>query len=117
LLDTPEKGSDLTQKCQLFCAQSPETVMDWARQINQALRAATHRPQRLLVLLNPFGGARQARKVWQKSVFPVFETAGALLCQRPVASRLPSRSFQGLRHCWFDVSATLLQPAWQHMWT
>jgi ceramide kinase len=40
------------------------------------LRLLNHRPRTLLVLLNPYGGARKARSVWRDIALPVFELAG-----------------------------------------
>ena len=56
--------------------QSAEVVRDWAAAVNTAVRQCTQRPKSLLVFLNPFGGARQALRVWQKVAVPIFDLAG-----------------------------------------
>lgn len=57
--------------------QNAELVQDWAVRINMALRSLSQRPSTLLVVVNPFGGARKARKVWRRVANPIFESAGA----------------------------------------
>lgn len=44
--------------------------------INMVIRTETQRPTNLLVIINPFGGARKARKIWRKKAEPVFLLAG-----------------------------------------
>ncbi len=46
--------------------QSAELVQEWAMRINMVIRTETQRPTNLLVIINPFGGARKARKIWRK---------------------------------------------------
>lgn len=60
------------------CApQSAEVAAEWALRINGAvLRHAPQRPGALLVLVNPFGGARRARRTWRRTAEPIFEAAG-----------------------------------------
>jgi len=57
--------------------QSAEVAVEWAARINNALRQATQRPRALLVFVNPFGGARRARRTWQRVAEPVLAAAGA----------------------------------------
>ena len=57
--------------------QSAETVRDWTAALNTAIRQGTYRPRKLLVFLNPYGGAKRARQVWQTVVTPIFDLAGA----------------------------------------
>ena len=52
-------------------------VQEWAMRINVVLRTESQRPTSLLVILNPYGGARKARKIWRKKAQPVFLLAGA----------------------------------------
>jgi hypothetical protein len=48
----------------------------WAAAMSQAIRlAGPRRPRRLLVLVNPFGGKRQAMKLYSHVVGPVFHRA------------------------------------------
>jgi len=48
----------------------------WTAVINAAAAAQIHRPRHLLVLINPFGGKKQAVDVYTKHVAPVFDHAG-----------------------------------------
>jgi hypothetical protein len=52
------------------------TVAAWAQAVNAAVAAQPRRPRRLLVIVNPYGGARQARALYQSVVRPVFAKAG-----------------------------------------
>ena len=68
------------QTCQVVrksCAQSAETVRDWTAALNTAIRQGSYRPRKLLVFLNPYGGAKRARQVWQSVAQPIFDLAGA----------------------------------------
>ena len=56
--------------------QEAELAHEWARRINSALKVLAHRPQTLLVLVNPFSGARRARRVWARKAAPVMAVAG-----------------------------------------
>lgn len=40
------------------------------------IRTETQRPTNLLVVINPFGGARKARKIWRRKAQPMFALAG-----------------------------------------
>ena len=66
-----------------MCAQDAHLVHEWALRINAAVRELAQRPRNLLVFLNPFSGARKARRVWQRKAAPILSTAGA-------CTRLPS---------------------------
>ena len=58
---------------------------EWALRINGAVaRHAPQRPGALLVLVNPFGGARRARRTWRRIAEPILEAAGARgwVCRR-----------------------------------
>ena len=57
--------------------QNADLVQEWAMRINMIIRTESQRPTNLLVILNPFGGARRARKIWRKKAQPVFSLAGA----------------------------------------
>lgn len=53
----------------------------WVADINSIIRSsAVERPSRVLVLVNPKGGARKAAKVWNKKAQPILQLAGVLLC-------------------------------------
>lgn len=59
-------------------AQNAELVHEWALKIGEAIRMQPQRPSTLLVLINPFGGARRARAVWRRTASPIFNSAGEL---------------------------------------
>ncbi len=61
--------------CACAC-QNAELVQEWVIRINMALRTLSLRPSSLLVIVNPFGGARRARKVWRRVAHPIFHSAG-----------------------------------------
>ena len=44
--------------------------------LSAALPPPARRPRRLLVFVNPFGGARRGKKIWDTVVRPVFDKAG-----------------------------------------
>jgi hypothetical protein len=60
----------------LWSWQEAELLHEWARRINAALKVLAQRPQTLLVLVNPFSGARRARRVWARRAAPVMAAAG-----------------------------------------
>ena len=51
-------------------------MREWALRINAAVRELVHRPHTLLVFLNPFSGARRARRVWLRKAAPILDMAG-----------------------------------------
>ena len=59
--------------------QDADVVQEWSAHIRAALRLQVHRPKNLLVIINPFGGARKALQIWETTVMPVFDLAGQLL--------------------------------------
>uniref|UniRef100_A0A7S3QT80 DAGKc domain-containing protein n=1 Tax=Dunaliella tertiolecta TaxID=3047 RepID=A0A7S3QT80_DUNTE len=56
-------------------AGSPEQAEDWIAIINASLQMCHDRPKNLLVLINPFSGAKRSRVVWEQKARPVFEKA------------------------------------------
>ncbi len=50
---------------------------EWVANIRTALKEVRDRPRNMLVLINPFGGARKALQVWQNVAEPVFQLTGA----------------------------------------
>lgn len=64
--------------CPLSLLQSIDIAREWATRINSAIRQSSHRPHSLLVLLNPFGGAKKARAIWRDIALPVLNLAGEL---------------------------------------
>eukprot|EP00882_Tetradesmus_deserticola_P025455 GHRQ01027963.1.p1 GENE.GHRQ01027963.1~~GHRQ01027963.1.p1 ORF type:complete len:319 (+),score=97.98 GHRQ01027963.1:80-1036(+) len=74
-----------------------------AQQVQAALQQQHCRPKRLLVFVNPFGGRRQAAKVWQQTAAPVLAAVGAhcevvqTTCQGHAESVLRQLSLQQLQ--------------------
>ena len=52
-------------------------MRDWTAALNTSIRQGSYRPRKLLVFLNPYGGAKRARQVWQTVVEPIFDLASA----------------------------------------
>ncbi|KAL3085011.1 hypothetical protein niasHS_010080 [Heterodera schachtii] len=50
-------------------------VEKWSTLLGNALTAQKHRPKRLLVFINPFGGKGHAISIWEKEVEPIFKLA------------------------------------------
>ncbi|XP_061532983.1 ceramide kinase-like [Phycodurus eques] len=48
----------------------------WVSTIREQLAAISSRPSKLLVYINPYGGKRQAKRVYQQKVAPLFALAG-----------------------------------------
>jgi diacylglycerol kinase family enzyme len=71
--------------------------VEWAARINNALRQATQRPRALLVFVNPFGGARRARRTWQRVAEPVLAAAGAAALHALRTARVSSLSCRALQ--------------------
>ena len=57
--------------------QDEGVIKDWARRLHGALQGLQDRPRKLLVLINPFGGSREAKHTWEHTVAPIFNHAGA----------------------------------------
>ncbi|XP_029009857.1 ceramide kinase-like isoform X2 [Betta splendens] len=64
------------------CAEVTFTCSDttlcqrWISNIREQLAAIASRPRRLLVYINPFGGKRQGKRVYEQKVAPLFLQAG-----------------------------------------
>ncbi|KAH9290297.1 hypothetical protein KI387_034414 [Taxus chinensis] len=58
-----------------FRPKSEESLSNWCLCIQRCLDAL-ERPKRLLVLLNPFGGNKCARQIFQEEVKPLLDVAG-----------------------------------------
>lgn len=68
---------ELYQQTFLFTSDQ-EDVERWQQQILLLMRAQPHRPRRLLVIVNPYGGRRRAKSLWQTMVAPMMSKAGRL---------------------------------------
>lgn len=64
--------------CNPAAVQDGVLVRDWAARMEAALKADSSRPQALLAIANPYGGARKAVKVWEGTAAPILERAGRL---------------------------------------
>ena len=58
--------------------QDEEVAKQWAADINEAVSDISCRPRTLLVIVNPWGGCRRARRVWAGEAYPVLSQAGGL---------------------------------------
>ncbi|KAK2842734.1 hypothetical protein Q5P01_012934 [Channa striata] len=64
------------------CAEVTFTCPDvalcqrWVSSIREQLAAITSRPRRLLVYINPYGGKRQGKRIYDQKVAPLFAQAG-----------------------------------------
>uniref|UniRef100_A0A3Q1GMS1 Ceramide kinase n=1 Tax=Acanthochromis polyacanthus TaxID=80966 RepID=A0A3Q1GMS1_9TELE len=63
--------SDVTFHC-----DNQELCDQWIRVTNEQLSLLTDRPKSLLVYINPFGGKRRGKRIYEQKVAPVFHRAG-----------------------------------------
>lgn len=56
--------------------QDLQLVEEWVSLTRTALKGLRHRPRKLLVIINPYGGARKARRVWTRIAQPVLHLTG-----------------------------------------
>lgn len=56
--------------------QDEALVKDWVQRISAATKAFVNRPRNLLVIVNPWGGAKRAVPIWRIIALPVFQLAG-----------------------------------------
>eukprot|EP00884_Botryococcus_braunii_P015345 jgi/Botrbrau1/2494/Bobra.0226s0050.1 len=54
-----------------------QLVEEWVSVIRGALKELRNRPRTLLVIINPYGGARKAGQVWDRIAQPVLHLTGA----------------------------------------
>lgn len=54
-----------------------QDVDRWQQQIRALMRTQRHRPCKLLVIVNPFGGRRRAKMLWETFAAPMMRMAGA----------------------------------------
>lgn len=57
-------------------SSDPRQVSTWVKTFRTLLKGFTHRPKRLLVFVNPFGGKKRGLKIYEKAVKPLFDIAG-----------------------------------------
>ncbi|XP_023275721.1 ceramide kinase-like [Seriola lalandi dorsalis] len=48
----------------------------WASSIREQLAAVANRPKHLLIYINPYGGKRQGKRIYEQKVAPLFAAAG-----------------------------------------
>ena len=53
-----------------------QDVDRWQQQIRALMRTQRHRPIKLLVIVNPFGGRRRAKMLWETFGAPMMRMAG-----------------------------------------
>lgn len=53
-----------------------QDVDRWQQQIRTLMRGQRHRPSKLLVIVNPFGGRRRAKMLWETFAAPMMRMAG-----------------------------------------
>uniref|UniRef100_A0AAX7SKM3 DAGKc domain-containing protein n=1 Tax=Astatotilapia calliptera TaxID=8154 RepID=A0AAX7SKM3_ASTCA len=49
---------------------------EWVQVTNEQLSLLTNRPKSLLVYINPFGGKRRGKRIYEQKVAPIFRLAG-----------------------------------------
>ncbi|KOC62165.1 Ceramide kinase [Habropoda laboriosa] len=54
----------------------PRQVASWVKTIRNYLMGLTHRPRKILLFVNPFGGKKKGLKIWEKDVQPLMTIAG-----------------------------------------
>lgn len=65
--------SDVTFHC-----ADQQTCEEWIRVANEQLSLLTNRPKSLLVYINPYGGKRRGKRIYEQKVAPLFRRAGIL---------------------------------------
>ncbi|XP_008556292.1 ceramide kinase isoform X2 [Microplitis demolitor] len=53
----------------------PRQVASWVKTIRNYLLSIAHRPRRIIVFVNPFGGKKKGTKIWEKQVQPLMKLA------------------------------------------
>ncbi|XP_041834006.1 ceramide kinase [Melanotaenia boesemani] len=59
-----------------FLCSSQELCEQWIQVTNEQLSLLTSRPKSLLVYINPYGGKRRGKHIYEQKVAPVFRQAG-----------------------------------------
>ncbi|XP_076243330.1 ceramide kinase [Calliopsis andreniformis] len=54
----------------------PRQVASWVKTIRNYLMGLSHRPRKILLFVNPFGGKKKGLKIWEKDVQPLMTIAG-----------------------------------------
>ncbi|XP_067944520.1 ceramide kinase-like [Watersipora subatra] len=64
-----------TKSVEIYCSSSAQCAL-WVDSIRSLLDKYTNRPKSLLVFINPYGGRKKARKVFDEKVASIFDLAG-----------------------------------------
>ncbi|KAG8439884.1 hypothetical protein GDO86_005883 [Hymenochirus boettgeri] len=59
-----------------FWCSEEQMCCHWLQALNDALNQQTHRPKHLLVYINPYGGCKKGKQIYEKKVAPLFSAAG-----------------------------------------
>lgn len=59
-----------------FACRDEALRRHWVASIREQLAAIASRPRRLLVYINPYGGKRQGKRIYEEKVAPLFAQAG-----------------------------------------
>lgn len=73
----PKDGRVSSFKARLSIHQDLTFAREWVEGVLAKAYACVNRDRRMLVVVNPFGGAGHAQKLWQTTVLPIFEAANA----------------------------------------
>eukprot|EP00111_Clytia_hemisphaerica_P021312 TCONS_00062731-protein len=69
------KGNKLKHHHVVFQAKESEICKSWVDSIKSTIKRYTSRPEKLLVFINPVGGKKEAEKIFQSKVEPLFYLA------------------------------------------
>ncbi|XP_043943199.1 ceramide kinase [Protopterus annectens] len=58
-----------------FCSNNEQLCNQWVQALREQLDKQTCRPKRLIVYINPFGGKKQGKKIYERKVAPLFSLA------------------------------------------
>ncbi|XP_017295008.1 ceramide kinase isoform X1 [Kryptolebias marmoratus] len=67
-------------RCAEVTFTCPDRVLcqSWVSSIREQLASITSRPKHLLIYINPYGGKRQGKRIYEQKVAPLFAHAGIL---------------------------------------
>ncbi|XP_071960442.1 ceramide kinase-like isoform X2 [Antedon mediterranea] len=71
-----KKGNKWRLYSETFVCPDAATRDKWIKRIQTSIETGPVRPQRIFVIVNPYGGKGKAPKIYQKKVAPLFELAG-----------------------------------------
>lgn len=69
-------SNKLLQSSRTFSSTEPRIIRQWYETLRIQLANQVHRPRRLLLFINPFGGRQQAARVYDRWAAPLFQLAG-----------------------------------------